>query len=117
MSDAHEDHLAQVFGGRKTRGSGNQWANQTDGRTNRHDIPFAFAWDGKSTRAASTTVSRADLDKVREQADGDRPILALRFYDDDRLRGSEDWVCLRLDDLAEMLMFIDVAQATIRGEM
>jgi len=108
MSDKHEDLLAEAFGGKKTRGSGNQWANQTDGRTNRHNIPFAFAWDGKSTRHASTTVSRADLAKVTEQADGDRPILALRFYDDDRLRGFEDWLCVRLDDLVEMLMFIDV---------
>lgn len=108
MSDAHEDHLAELLGGKKTRGSGNQWANQTDGRHNRHDIPFAFAWDGKSTRAKSTTVSRADLDKLVEQAAGERPLLALRFYDDDRLRHFEDWACIRLDDLSEMLHWVSV---------
>lgn len=117
MSDAHEEFLAYVFGGRRTRGSGNQWNDQADGRMNRREAPVAWGWDGKSTRAASITITRNTLDKIVEQAGAERPMLAVRFYDDDRLRGFEDWAMVKVDDLVELLQTIDVLQATIRGEM
>lgn len=107
MGDKHEKTLAEAFGARVSPGSGNQWHKPADGRQNRYEVPFAFAWDGKSTRAKSISVTREMLDKIVEQAHGERPMIGLRFYGDDRLRQHEDWVVLRLDDLVEMLMYID----------
>lgn len=103
MGDHHEEDLVEWFGGRKTRGSGNQANNPMDGRHSRYDTSVAFAWDGKSTRAKSISVSRAMLDKAAEQAHGERPMIALRFYDDDRLRGFEDWMVVQKDDLLELM--------------
>lgn len=102
MSSKHETWLARILGGRKTPGSGNQARNPMDGRHNRYDVPYAFAWDGKSTRGVSISVNRGMLDKAVLQADGERPMIALRFYDDDRLRGYEDWFLVRADDFIEM---------------
>jgi hypothetical protein len=103
MGDAHEAFIAEALGGRQTRGSGNQWRDPADGRMDRREHPVAFAWDCKSTRAASATIKRADLDKLVEQSHGDRPLLPVRFYDDDRLRGHEDWALIRVDDLVELM--------------
>lgn len=103
MSDAHEKHLAEVFNGRQTRGSGNQFVEQTDVRQSHREKAVAFAMDGKSTRARSITIKRDDLDKLREQAHGERPMLPIRFYSDDRLRIFEDWDLLREDDMLELV--------------
>ena len=102
MGDTHEAHLCEVFGYRQTRGSGNQWRDQMDARSHRMSEAVAFAIDGKSTRARSVTIKRDDLDKAVEQAGAERPMMAYRFYDDDRLRGYEDWCLLREDDLLEL---------------
>jgi hypothetical protein len=80
-------------------------------------VPFAWAWDGKCTRGNSISVSREMWAKAIEQAQGERPMIALRFYDDDRGRNYTDLVTMSLDDLREMLQMIDVLQATVRGEM
>lgn len=103
MGDAHEQHLVEVFGGRQTRGSGNQANNPMDGRQNRYEQGCAFAWDGKSTRGKSLSISREMLDKAKEQAHGERPMISVRFYDDDRLRHFEDWHLVREDDLLELM--------------
>lgn len=103
MGDKHEEHAAEVYGGRVTPGSGNQWARQTDGRVSRYDHAVAFARDCKSTRARSISIKRDDLDKLRIQAEPERPIMPIRFYDDDRLRGYDDWVLLQEDDFLELL--------------
>ena len=103
MSDAHETHIADTFGVRRTRGSGNQFRDQTDGRSHRYDEAVAFAFDGKSTFARSTTIKRDDLDKLTEQSDGERPCLAVRFYDDERLRGYEDWYLTTENDLLTLI--------------
>lgn len=103
MSDAHEEDLAEWFDGRVTPGSGNGFANPMDVRQHRSTQAVAFAVDGKSTRAKSISVTRAMLDKAREQSHGERPCVALRFYDDDRLRGFEDWACVPMDDLLELM--------------
>jgi len=102
MSDAHESFLAEVFGCRVSPGSGNQWHKPADGRQNRYERSIAWCFDGKSTRGKSIGVSRAMLDKITVQAHAERPMIALRFYDDDHLRGFEDWVCVRLDDFLEL---------------
>jgi Holliday junction resolvase len=103
MGDAHEAHIAEVFGYRQTRGSGNQWRDQMDAKGHRMDEAVAFSIDGKSTRAKSIGVKREELDKAIEQAAGERPMMAYRFYDDDRLRRFEDWYLLREDDLLELI--------------
>ena len=103
MSDAQEEHLVEVFGARRTRGSGNQPANPMDARQHRLDSVVAFAVDGKSTRGKSLSVTRDMLAKAEEQSHGERPMIALRFYDDDRLRRFTDWSLIREDDLLELI--------------
>lgn len=103
MSDHHEEFLSEVFGARRTPGSGNGSANPMDVRQHRYDHSVAFAVDGKSTRAKSISVTRTMLDKAVEQAHGERPAIALRFYDDDRLKKYEDWAVVKMDDLIELM--------------
>lgn len=103
MSDKHEKDLAEWFQGRMTPGSGNQFNNQTDVRQSRYEVEVAFAIDGKSTMAKSVSITRETLDKLVEQAHGERPLLAVRFYDNERLTSYEDWSMIRTDDLLELL--------------
>ncbi len=104
MSDLHEGYLQQALGGRRTPGSGNQPANPMDGRHNRYEETMAFAWDGKSTFAKSISVSLAMWEKAREQSLGERPMLALRFYSDDRLKNvKHDLVVIDMEDFLELL--------------
>lgn len=103
MGRKHEEYLAEVFDTERTRGSGNQWRGQMDGRKNRLTSRFAFAWDGKSTLAKSLSIPRKMWEKAREQAAGERPMLALRFYDNERLDVGEDLVVVGLNDFVEML--------------
>lgn len=102
MGDRHEEHLVNRLGGRRSKGSGNQWHNQMDGRHNRYTESFAFAWDGKSTTKASIGVSLAMWEKAQEQAGGERPMLALRWYPTERPsvenRDGVDLVVISLDD-------------------
>lgn len=101
MSDVHEKFLAKLFGGRMSRGSGNQWREPADGRHNHHDA-YAFAWDGKSTQGTSISITRAMVDKIVEQAGGERPMIGLRWYDNHALDVAYDWVAVRAEDLSEM---------------
>lgn len=103
MGAAHEDFLAELLGGRRTRASGAVWKDQMDGRVSRFEVPFAFAWDGKSTRGKSIGITRDMWNKAREQAGGERPLLALRWYTTDRLDVGEDLVVLSAHDFAELL--------------
>lgn len=102
MSEAHEHDLAEWLGGRQAKGSGNQFNDQMDGRHDRYQQRFSFAWDGKATRGKSISVTRAMWDKAVEQAGGERPMLPLRFYDTDRLAIGEDLAVVGLHDLIEM---------------
>lgn len=103
MGDEHEDYLAALFGGTKSKGSGNQWKDPMDGRTSRKHLKFAFAWDGKSTLAKSMSIPRTMLAKAVEQALGERPMIGVRFYRDEKLRVDEDWVLVKAEDFAEVL--------------
>jgi hypothetical protein len=102
MAEAHETWLAKVLHGRKSRGSGSQWRDQMDGRRSRYHWQFAWAWDGKSTLGKSISVTRKMLSKAREQAGGERPMIPLRFYSDERLRTYDDWFLVRAEDFLEM---------------
>lgn len=103
MSDAHEVDLVEAFGGRRTRGSGNQFNNPMDGRLNRYTDDLAFAWDGKSTLGKSISVTLEMWRKACEQALGERPMLALRWYATERLRLALDLIVVSKDDFVELL--------------
>lgn len=103
MGDAHEERMAEALGGRKTKGSGNQWHNQADGRHSHYEDEVAFAWDGKSTRGKSLSVKLDDLDKIEEQSHGERPAMGYCFYGNDRLTEYRDFMLIRLEDLAELV--------------
>lgn len=107
MANSHESDVAVLFGGRRTRGSGNQFNNPADGRQSRYRNLFAFAWDCKSTRGASISVSRKMWTKLREQAGGERPLLPLRFYDTDMLQVGLDLAVVEMDDLRELVTAIE----------
>jgi hypothetical protein len=102
MGEKHEEWLADQFEGRQTRGSGNQWRDLMDGRTDRRFESFAWAWDGKSTMGIGIAVTREMLKKAIEQAGGERPMIALRFYDDERLRNHDDWILVKADDFLDL---------------
>jgi hypothetical protein len=103
MGELHEEFLAELFGGVKTKASGSQWSEQADGR-NHHDLPFAFRWDGKSTHAASIAITLAMIEKLREQAHGERPAFGLRWWANEALTSvKEELVALFADDFGELL--------------
>jgi hypothetical protein len=102
MGDAHEARLAEVLGMRQTRGSGNQWRDQMDAKHDRTECTFAFAVDGKSTLAQSISITRAMWEKAGEQAGGELPMLALRFYNNASLEVHADLAVCDLLDFAEM---------------
>lgn len=99
MSDKHEADLAEWLGGRVMPGSGNQYNNPMDVRVDNIEL----AIDGKSTRRKSISITREMVDKAKEQSQGYTPALALRFYNDDRLRDYEDWVAVPIDFLIGLL--------------
>lgn len=100
MSDAHEAWLVELFGGRMTKGSGNQWHNQMDGRQSSRQQYYAFAWDGKATLGKSVGVTREMWKKAVQQAGMERPMLPLRWYDTEQLKVGLDLVVVSADDLA-----------------
>jgi hypothetical protein len=103
MGRLHEEYLARVNSGRKSKASGNQWTDPGDGR-NHHDVPFALAWDGKSTKGKGLTVTLDMIAKIREQALGEVPEIGLRWYANDSLRDvTEDWVAVPGSDWEEIL--------------
>lgn len=104
MSDAHEDFLAKLFNGRKSKGSGNQFNDQMDGRTaDSREVPLA--WDGKSTYGKSVSITAAMWEKAQEQAGyHHHPILALRFYEDQTLNSvTHDLVVMDAHLFAELV--------------
>lgn len=107
MGDRHEEHLVDMLGGKQSRGSGNQWHSPMDGRQDRREQEFAFAWDGKSTTTGTISVTQAMWDKAVEQASGERPMLAFRWYPTTRPtvsnRDGLDLACISLDDMTALL--------------
>ena len=103
MGDTHEEFLSALFEGRQTKGSGNQWHNPMDGNTSRMHCEYAFSWDGKSTLGKSIGVSLTMWDKARQQAGGNRPMLGLRFYANEKLQPVRDLVVLDAHHAAEVI--------------
>ena len=104
MSDAHEAFLAEIFDGSVNPGSGSHWRNPIDGRQDRMAVEYSFAWDGKSTYGKSIGVDLAMWNKARMQAGGDRPMLALRWYENEKLDVKRDLVVVSAHDFAEILV-------------
>jgi hypothetical protein len=103
MGELHEEHTAEVLGGRKTKASGSQWTDPADG-AHHHDDLFAFRWDGKSTKGKSISVTIDMLEKIIEQAGGERPALPLRWYGNDALTEVlHDWIAVKDVDFSELL--------------
>lgn len=104
LSDKHEVYLAELLGGRRTKGSGNQFADQMDGKNDRHSQAHALAWDGKATRGKSVGVTRDMWAKAVEQSHGLTTVLALRWYSPgNALRPELDLIVTQADDFAELL--------------
>ena len=81
MARIHEAWAASLFGGRQAKGSGNQWHDQIDGRQDHMSQQYAVAWDCKATLGKGITITRAMWEKAVEQAGGEEPMLALRWYE------------------------------------
>jgi hypothetical protein len=110
MGRKHEEDVAEVFGARLSRSSGNQWNDQMDGRM--IDGVFRFAFDCKSRMAADPTrangLSLTDplWQKAERQAAGARVMVPLRWYRTESLKVGRDLVAVSLDDMAEMMDWI-----------
>ena len=111
MSNDHERWLVELFGGRRTKGSGNQWHNQMDGRMASREDHYAFAWDGKSTLGKSVGVSLDMWTKAVEQALPERPMLPLRWYSNERLEVGLDLVVMSAYDASEVIWDANKYQA------
>lgn len=102
MGERHEKDVAEVLGGTMTRGSGNG-IDKGDG-AHHHDAAFAFRWDAKSTKGKQIAVTAAMLEKIIEQAGGERPALPLRWYGNEMLtKVLHDWIAVKLADFSELL--------------
>lgn len=75
----HEEFLADLYAGRRTKGSGNQFNSQTDVRQSRYEVPFAYAMEAKATEHASHAVSDRIWAKLVDQAHGENPLYAVRL--------------------------------------
>lgn len=105
LADRHEEDVAEWFDGRKSKSSGNQRNDRADGRQNHYDVEFAFSWDCKAAMPGtkSISVTRDMLDKIEEQAGFERPMIPLRFYDNERGGVAHDWAAIKMDDLIELV--------------
>ncbi len=111
LSDRHEAFLGELLEAPLNPGSGNQFNNPTDARQSRFHRAMAFAVDGKATLAKSMSITRAMIDKLREQARGERPMLGVRFYDGDALTSYDDWVMIEAEDFRALMQRSDKLQA------
>lgn len=110
LSDKHADYIEAMFEARTMRGSGNQSNRPTDNRMD-GNLPYAFAFEGKSTRQASLSIKITDWHKLLDQSHALRPALAYRFYRNDNLLVPDlDLVAVRADDFAEILAVANGAE-------
>lgn len=103
MSDKHEQFLAEVIQGRICRGSGNQFNNQMDVRNDGRLCSFALAVDGKSTFGKSITIDLDMIQKAYDQAHDLDAAIGLRWYHDETLRNTTDWVAVPAEFLQGLL--------------
>jgi hypothetical protein len=80
-AELYDDFLDRVLGGSKAHHSGAHFDNPANGEQSGREAEFVFAWNAAATRGDSIGVSRAMWAKACDWAWGDRPMVALRFYD------------------------------------
>ena len=103
MSDRHEEDLAEVLDGARTRNSGAVWSDQGDGHQTSSEGHYRFTWDGKSTCGKSIGVTTEMWEKITEQSRGLEPAIPLRWYANDRLTEvALDLIAIDLDTFAQM---------------
>lgn len=103
MSDRHEEDLASVLDGRKTRASGSTWHDKADGHQRASEGHYRFAWDGKSTLGKSIGVSIDMWRKIGKDSGHLLPAIPLRFYADARLTMAHaDLIAVDLEVFAQM---------------
>jgi hypothetical protein len=117
LSHKHEVDIAEAFNGRISKASGSQWNGPADGRHSRYKTSVAFAWDCKAAMPGtkSISVTRAMLDKIEEQALGERPMIPLRFYSSERGAIEHDWIALKKDDLQELIERLHQLEEMVNG--
>lgn len=117
LSDRHEAYLADLFGGRVTLGSGNQWRDQTDVKQPHGSAHYLLAMDGKATLGKSIGVSREMWRKLVEQAGHFIPALPLRFYANEALTRVEvDLVAVEAHVFAEILEDANAYRASLDAQ-
>jgi len=115
LADLHEEYLADVLQGRKTKSSGNQLHDPADGR-NAPYSPLGFAWDCKCAMPGTKSISitREMLSKIEHESHGMlMPGVPIRFYESERGAVEHDWIAIRTEDLRALL---DYALAYLEGE-
>jgi hypothetical protein len=104
-SDIYEDFLDRVLGGDKAHHSSAHFDNSTNGEQTGREAEFVFAWNAAATRGHSITVTKAMWEKACEWAWGDRPMVALRFYESETIETGPrlDLAVVSLLTLTEMV--------------
>jgi len=104
-SDIYEDFLDRVLGADKAHHSSAHFDNPTNSKQSEHEAEFVFAWNAAATRGDSITVTKAMWEKACEWAWGDRPMVALRFYDSETIETGPrlDLAVVSLLTLTEMM--------------
>lgn len=103
MSRAHEKHLADVIEGRVCAGSGNRFNNQMDVRNDALRDQFPLAVDGKSTFGKSITIDLDMVQKAYDQAHDLDAAIGLRWYHDETLRNTTDWIAIPTEYFQRLL--------------
>ena len=88
ISKKQEEKLAEVHGGIRHNGSGNQPGYEGDVR-----VPGVYRMEAKFTASSSYRITRAELNKIRSEcALGESPIFVIDFKEKDTLRTEDSWV-------------------------
>lgn len=102
LSVRHEDHIASVYDGVRSKSSGA--ADNDAGDVRCEDTLFECKVTGGPTRPSKLPVFVQQMEKIAEEAyeESRHPALALRFYEPDSiLANREGWIDLvvrRVDD-------------------
>ncbi len=114
MSQLHEADAAQLVGGERSKGSGSQWQGPADGRSSRMTNEYGWGYECKATCGQGIEVTRKIWAKIADQAEGERPLLMLRWYEDETFeRVSYDLVAMDWADFSEIM----ADNASLRGQL
>jgi hypothetical protein len=117
-SELYDHFLDRVFGGDKAHHSGPHFDHPTNSGEDGQKAEFVFAWNAAATRGDSISLSKAMWEKACEWAWGDRPMLALRFYDSETIATCPtlDLAVVSLLTLTEMVDRIEQLTADLEAE-